>query len=185
MADYGAKLDKYEWIQTETQVTINIKFPKEVTSNKLNVKIKPKHLTVGVKGQTPIIDGDLPQKILVGESLWFVTDGAVEINLAKSIDGEKWWSCAVLGDPEIDVSLIEGEKYLDKSLIERIKREKKEKKEQEEKEKNLQTQTTETQNQTQTTETQNQTQTTETQNQTQTTEIENNNDMPPLDDGEE
>lgn len=48
----------------------------------------------------------------------------MEIVLTKiPIDDEKkcWWKSVIVGDPEIDTELIEASKYLDESLIKKIK----------------------------------------------------------------
>mgnify|MGYP001073622479 CR=1 FL=1 len=43
----------------------------------------------------------------------------VEISLQKKAEG--WWKSVVEGDAEIDLDLIEGSKYLDDSLLRKIK----------------------------------------------------------------
>lgn len=46
--------------------------------------IAKKHLTCGVKGQPPIIDGDFPHEVKLEESTWVIEDGKVLlINLEK------------------------------------------------------------------------------------------------------
>lgn len=53
--------------------------PKDVS-----VTITKKHLTCGVKGQPPIIDGDFPHEVKLEESTWVIEDGKVLlINLEK------------------------------------------------------------------------------------------------------
>lgn len=43
----------------------------------LDIKFMPKKLQVGIKGQPKIIDGELPKKIKVDDSLWTIeSDGA-------------------------------------------------------------------------------------------------------------
>ena len=50
----------------------------------LVVKLAKKHLTCGIKGQTPIIDDDLPHEIKLEESTWVIEDGKlILINLEK------------------------------------------------------------------------------------------------------
>jgi hypothetical protein len=40
---------------------------------------------------------------------------------ATPSDKQPWWSCVIVGDPGIDVKDIEGAKYLDDSLLKKIK----------------------------------------------------------------
>lgn len=50
-------------------------------------------------------------------------NGTVEITMQKATpsDEQPWWSCVIVGDPGIDVKDIEGAKYLDDSLLKKIK----------------------------------------------------------------
>jgi hypothetical protein len=38
------------------------------------VNIEKKHLTVGIRGQPPIIDDDFPKEVKVEESAWIIED---------------------------------------------------------------------------------------------------------------
>jgi hypothetical protein len=69
-------------------------------------------------------------------TLHLVDGDNLEIVLTKiPVDDEKkqWWKSVVEGDPEIDTELIEASKFLDESLLKKIK-ENKQQKAQEEKE---------------------------------------------------
>jgi hypothetical protein len=64
--------------------------------------------------------GDLPERVRPDESSWIIGDNnSVEIMLQKMKEG--WWSSLVVGDKEIDLDLIEGSKYLDDSLLKKVK----------------------------------------------------------------
>ena len=72
-----------------------------------------KKLLVGIKGQpNKIIDGELPKKVKVDDSLWSIEkDGvkrSLQINLTKS-NGMEWWDCVIEGDTKIDTQKIEPE----------------------------------------------------------------------------
>lgn len=84
-------------------------------------------MKVSKRNEEPIIEGSLPGKIVPHDSRWYLDDGHIVISLVKSVESVKWWPSVVVGEPEIDVELIEASKYLDDSLIKRIKREKAEK----------------------------------------------------------
>jgi hypothetical protein len=48
------------------------------------VEFKKTHLTVGVRGKEPIIDGDLPEEIKLDSSTWVLDNGTdVTITLYK------------------------------------------------------------------------------------------------------
>lgn len=67
-------------------------------------------LKIGIKGQTPLIDGNLHKKIKTAESLWTLeTDGAkrtLQLTLVK-VDGMTWWNCIIEGDQKINVQKVE------------------------------------------------------------------------------
>ena len=108
----GGDLDKYRWIQTLEEVTVFVKLPDNITSKQLDIQMKASSLKIGVKGQTPIVDGALHKKIKTGDSLWTLeTDGpkrTLQLTLVK-VDGMNWWNCIIEGDPKIDTQKVEPE----------------------------------------------------------------------------
>ena len=108
----GGDLDHYRWTQTLEEITMFVKLPDNVTSKQLDIQMKASTLKIGVKGQTPIIDGPLHKKIKTGDSLWTLeTDGAkrtLQLTLVK-VDGMNWWNCIIEGDPKIDTQKVEPE----------------------------------------------------------------------------
>lgn len=52
----GLDLDKYSWVQTLQEVTINIPVPPGTKSRFITCEMKKNHIKVGIKGQPPIID---------------------------------------------------------------------------------------------------------------------------------
>lgn len=108
----GGDLDKYRWIQTLEEVTVFVKLPDNITSKQLDIQMKASTLKIGVKGQTPIVDGALHKKIKTGDSLWTLeTDGpkrTLQLTLVK-VDGMNWWNCIIEGDPKIDTQKVEPE----------------------------------------------------------------------------
>ncbi|KAL1457197.1 hypothetical protein WDU94_001855 [Cyamophila willieti] len=107
----GCDLDKYKWTQTLEEIDLRIPI---VTNLKLKskdivVELKKKHLKVGIKGQEPIIDGELYNEIKLEESTWvFENAKTVMINMEK-INRMEWWSKLVLTDPEINTKKINPE----------------------------------------------------------------------------
>ena len=60
----------YKWKQELGDLTILVPVPKGTRSKQLNVVIAKKKLVVGVKGQEPILSGELPNEIKVEDSTW-------------------------------------------------------------------------------------------------------------------
>lgn len=107
-AGRGADYDHYSWSQTLTECTVSVRVPKGVKSKMLDVVISKNHLKVGVKGEPPIVDGELHEQVKTEECLWNLDGDVVEISLQK-VNGMQWWSCAIKGDPEIDTRKVEPE----------------------------------------------------------------------------
>lgn len=78
--------------------------PRDVT-----VKISKKALYVCVKGQKPIIDGELHAEVKTEESMWLLQDGkTIVVNMEKLKD-MSWWSRLITTDPEISTRKINPE----------------------------------------------------------------------------
>ena len=104
----GGTLEKYMWTQTLSEVDIRVKVPEGTKSRQLNIEIKPTKITIGIKGQTPIIQGDLEKKIKIDDSSWVIDNNEVVITLAK-VNNMEWWSKIVHGEPEINTKKIQPE----------------------------------------------------------------------------
>lgn len=108
----GLKTDKYFFTQTLQDITINVFIPAGIKGKDLNVVYGSKTLKVQVKGQDPIIDGELPEKILADETLWTVDtiegERVCSITFDKA-DKMKWWDCAIKGDQKVNTKKIEPE----------------------------------------------------------------------------
>ncbi|CDP05070.1 unnamed protein product [Coffea canephora] len=105
----GLDLDNYSWTQTLQEVNVNIPVPPGTKSRFIACEIKKNHLKFGLKGQPPIIDGELYQPIRVDDSIWSLEDQRfVSICLSKQNQME-WWKCLVKGSPEVDTQKVEPE----------------------------------------------------------------------------
>jgi len=131
IVDYGLETDRYKWTQNDEDVSITFKIGPGLKGKDLNVKMTRDYLLVGVKGKAPFIDGKLGGEIKVDDSAWCLDNDVIEMTLQKS--DKKWWASVIIGDEEIDVDLIEGSKYLDANLLQKVKNSKLEKKESERK----------------------------------------------------
>lgn len=105
----GLDMENYSWGQSLQEVTINIPVPPGTKSKFIACEIKKDHLKVGLKGQPPIIDGDLYQSLKVDESFWSLEDQkSISVLLTKQNQME-WWKYLVKGDPEVDTQKVEPE----------------------------------------------------------------------------
>ncbi|KAK3330136.1 HSP20-like chaperone [Apodospora peruviana] len=100
----------YKWTQTISDIDITLTVPGNLKARDLVVDIKKLSVSAGIKGQEPIIKGDLPHAIHVDDSTWTLTsapDGnrTVEIHLDK-VNKMEWWPHVVTAAPKIDVSKI-------------------------------------------------------------------------------
>lgn len=105
----GLDMDNYSWVQSLQEVTINIPVPPGTKSRFISCEIKKNHLKVGLKGQPPILDGDLYKSVKVDDCFWSLEDQkSVSILLTKQ-DQMEWWKFLVKGEPEIDTQKVEPE----------------------------------------------------------------------------
>jgi len=126
VVDYGGKTEKYSWIQGEEDVTITVSLPAGTRGKDIQCLIKSNSIKLNYKASpAPIIDGEFVYPVVVDESTWSIDEkGCVEIYLKKQItqdEKQKWWKSAIKGDSEIDTELIEASKYLDESLLRKMK----------------------------------------------------------------
>ncbi|XP_069669030.1 nuclear migration protein nudC [Periplaneta americana] len=107
----GCDLPNYRWIQTlseiELRVPINVTFT--LRPRDLIVDFQKKHLKCGIKGQTPIIDGELHSDIKLEESTWVLEDGKTVFITLEKVNKMEWWSRLVQTDPEISTRKINPE----------------------------------------------------------------------------
>ncbi|KAG6746630.1 hypothetical protein POTOM_048992 [Populus tomentosa] len=105
----GLDLEKYSWTQTLQEVNIQIPVPCGTKSRFVICDIKKNHLKVGLKGQPPIVEGELYKPIKVDDCYWSIEDqNTISILLTKH-DQMDWWKSLVKGDPEIDTQKVEPE----------------------------------------------------------------------------
>eukprot|EP00211_Chloroparvula_japonica_P009253 CAMPEP_0119132642 /NCGR_PEP_ID=MMETSP1310-20130426/11982_1 /TAXON_ID=464262 /ORGANISM="Genus nov. species nov., Strain RCC2339" /LENGTH=157 /DNA_ID=CAMNT_0007123285 /DNA_START=58 /DNA_END=531 /DNA_ORIENTATION=+ len=135
VCEYGLSTDKYTWDQTETDVTAEIPIKwgdSKLGARDVQCQLGTTTLRVQIKGEDkPLIDGKFPHPINVGDSQWYFETDTQKLclELFKARGASQWWQSLVLGDEEIDVDLIEGSKYLDDSLLRKVKEAKKMRKE--------------------------------------------------------
>ncbi|CAH2070110.1 unnamed protein product [Thlaspi arvense] len=72
-------------------------------------EIKKNRLKIGLKGQDPIIDGELYRSVKPDDCYWNIEDQKVISILLTKQDQMEWWKCCVKGEPEIDTQKVEPE----------------------------------------------------------------------------
>ena len=98
----------YEWEQNLEEIIIYIKAPECILEKnreiikknlkpgqkmpKLDIKITPNHLTVGLIDFPPYLSEDLTKTVKASESLWQLDDGEIVITLEKTIKADTWTS---------------------------------------------------------------------------------------------
>jgi len=109
----------YKWTQTIGDLDVSVEIPGNLKGKDLNIEIKKTRILVGIKGQEPILSGDLPHPIHVDESTWTLSTlplrskepststppKVIEIHLDK-VNKMEWWAHVVTSAPKIDVTKI-------------------------------------------------------------------------------
>ena len=104
----GAGYDfvRYSFSQNLSTVDIYVPLKAGIKSKDVDVRITATSLRVGLKGIEPVLDGKLHDRVKSDDSTWTLIDNnTVHIYLEKQ-DNMKWWSCVVIGEPEIDTKKI-------------------------------------------------------------------------------
>lgn len=107
--DNGYVYDKFRWTQKAKEVSICIPLLKTIKPKDLKIIFKPEHLYVKIKDDEPIFDGKLFSKIKCEDSTWLIEDSDDNNELVIELEKKKfdeWWSCVLIGEEELDMSLI-------------------------------------------------------------------------------
>merc|ERR1719191_220639 len=80
----GMVLDNYSWTQQLSDLQVTVPVPPGTKSRMLNVDIRKNKLTVGLKGQPPLMDGELHKTVIVEDCMWTLEDSKeISISLQK------------------------------------------------------------------------------------------------------
>ena len=126
----------YEWEQNLEEILLYIKAPECVLEKnreivkknlkpgqkfpKLDIKITPTHLSVGLIDLPPYLSEDFTHNVKASESLRTLDDGEIQITLEKAIKGDTWLS--VFKGHE-QVNFLQKEEMQKKMLLERFQEE--------------------------------------------------------------
>ncbi|OQD68873.1 hypothetical protein PENDEC_c030G06320 [Penicillium decumbens] len=104
----------YKWTQTIRDVDVTAPISANIKGRDMQVTLTKTKISIAIKGQKPIIEGDFPHPIVVDESSWTLETTPtppgkeVSIHLDKSNKME-WWPHVVTTAPKIDVTKIQPE----------------------------------------------------------------------------
>jgi len=104
----------YRWTQELNELTVSIELPPGTAKRDVVCKISPTTLECGLRGQPPIVEGRLHDKVKVDDCMWQLQDShRLIVTLAKLIPDvsfRRWWPKLLSGEAEIDTSTcVEGE----------------------------------------------------------------------------
>ncbi|KAJ3184045.1 hypothetical protein HDU85_001896 [Gaertneriomyces sp. JEL0708] len=98
----------YQWRQTLQDVDVTVQLPKGTRGRDLAVTMQKRRLKAGLKGQEPIMEGELCADIRLDDSTWTVESGELLIHLEK-VNQMEWWKNVLTHHPAIDTTKIQPE----------------------------------------------------------------------------
>ncbi|KAI0815027.1 nuclear movement protein nudC [Irpex lacteus] len=96
----------YKWKQELAEVDLEVPVPKGTRGKDLTVVIQKKKLSVGLKGQEPILSGELCKEIKVDESTWTLEDQQIVLVHLEKLNKQQWWENVLTHHPKIDTKKI-------------------------------------------------------------------------------
>uniref|UniRef100_A0A3Q3AI60 NudC domain-containing protein 1 n=1 Tax=Kryptolebias marmoratus TaxID=37003 RepID=A0A3Q3AI60_KRYMA len=81
----------YFWQQTAEDLTVSVRTPEGVTREDVRFQLTANHMSVGVQGFPPILEGQLYASVDPEASAWIIRDDkSLEVSLQKLSDGPMW-----------------------------------------------------------------------------------------------
>ena len=101
----------YRWTQELTELTVSVELPPGTAKRDVVCKISPNTLECGLRGQPPIVEGTLHDRVRVDDCMWQLQDShRLIVTLQKLVvdaTHRKWWPVLIKGEHEIDTSKCE------------------------------------------------------------------------------
>ncbi|KAL5731527.1 Protein BOBBER 2 [Ranunculus cassubicifolius] len=105
----GLDFEKYSWTQTQHEATVIVPVPQGTKSRSVVCEVKKNHIKIGLKGEAPVVDGELFDSVKVEDCFWSLEDQkAISLLLTKQ-KGMEWWKCLIKGEPLVDNQKLEPE----------------------------------------------------------------------------
>jgi hypothetical protein len=101
-------MENYSWSQSLQKVTINFPVPPGTNFSTVKFNIKTNYLKIGLKGQPPIIDGELYRAVKDSDRFCFWSSEdrrEITVQLSKREQTE-WWKSLLKGGPEINTQKV-------------------------------------------------------------------------------
>lgn len=99
----------YKWKQELGEVDITVPVPKGTRARDLIVVIQKKKLSVGLKGQEKIMEGELCKEIKLEDSTWTLEDQQSLLIHLEKLNKQQWWDNILTHHPKIDTRKIQPE----------------------------------------------------------------------------
>eukprot|EP00116_Pleurobrachia_bachei_P007022 sb/3467284/ len=105
----GANYDHYSFTQTLEELEVRVPLGGVYKSRDCKVDIKDRSLSVGLKGQEPLLKGELFAKILTDEAMWHLEDNQAVVLTLEKFNKVEWWGTIIKGDTEISTKKVQPE----------------------------------------------------------------------------
>ena len=104
----GADMGHYSWSQTDSEVVVTIPLAPNTATKSLCVLINTNELSIGIKGQPPILCGTFFKPIRADESLWCVEEKKrlVATLFKSNLKYEEWWPHVCLQERQVDMKTL-------------------------------------------------------------------------------
>ena len=109
-AGNGCDYDTYSWGQTLQEVNVSVPLPAGIRARSIVCDYSRSKLKLGIKGEDPILEGELFNEVIVDECTWTLedaSDGGRTLGLyLHKRNNMEWWKCVVKGEEEINTKKV-------------------------------------------------------------------------------